>query len=49
MRWEIPNSPASYTQTNNGSPAAGFDQTFGYDNLDRLTAATQAATTTQYT
>lgn len=38
-----------YTHTNNGNPVAGLNQTFGYDNLDRLTTATQAATTTQYT
>jgi len=37
-----------YTHTSGGSPAASFDQSFGYDNLDRLTTATQAATTTQY-
>jgi len=37
-----------YTHINNGSPAASFDQTFGYDDLDRLTSATQSATTIQY-
>lgn len=37
-----------YTHTNNGNPVAGLSQTFGYDNLDRLTTATQVATTTQY-
>ncbi|MBC5785079.1 Ig-like domain repeat protein [Ramlibacter sp. USB13] len=37
-----------YTHTNNGAAQASFDQGFGYDNLDRLTTATRAATTTQY-
>ena len=37
-----------YTHTNGGNPATGFDQGFGYDNLDRLTSATQASATTQY-
>lgn len=37
-----------YTHTNNGVAQAGFDQSFGYDKLDRLTRATQGVITTHY-
>lgn len=38
----------AYVHTGNGASAAAFDQTFAYDNLDRLTNATQGNTSTQY-
>ncbi len=37
-----------YSHTNNAVPAPALDQSFGYDNLNRLLNATLAGTTTQY-
>ncbi len=37
-----------YTHTSNGTPAPALDQGFGYDNLNRLTNATQSGTAIQY-
>jgi RHS repeat-associated protein len=37
-----------YTHVSNGSPVPALDQSFGYDNLNRLTSATLGSTTTQY-
>jgi RHS repeat-associated protein len=38
-----------YTHTNNGAAVTNLDQSFSYDNLNRLTGVTQAASTIQYT
>jgi RHS repeat-associated protein len=37
-----------YTHTNKGTPVAALNQTFGYDNLNRLTSGTIGATGTSY-
>jgi YD repeat-containing protein len=37
-----------YTHVSNGAPVPALDQSFGYDNLNRLTNATQSATGIQY-
>ncbi|MEO7885185.1 MAG: RHS repeat-associated core domain-containing protein, partial [Polaromonas sp.] len=37
-----------YTHTSNGVPAPALDQSFAYDNLNRLTSATLGATTVSY-
>lgn len=37
-----------FTHTNNAVPVPGLDQSFGYDNLNRLLHATLASATTQY-
>jgi RHS repeat-associated protein len=37
-----------YTHTSNGIPVPALDQSFAYDNLNRLTSATQSATAIQY-
>ncbi|MEJ8839681.1 RHS repeat-associated core domain-containing protein [Ramlibacter sp. AN1133] len=37
-----------FVHTNNGNPLTAFDQRFGYDNLDRLVAVTQATSAAQY-
>jgi RHS repeat-associated protein len=37
-----------YTHTSNGSPVPALDQSFGYDNLNRLISATLGGTTIQY-
>ncbi|MFS2036974.1 Ig-like domain repeat protein [Polaromonas sp. CT11-55] len=37
-----------YTHTSNGSPVPALDQSFGYDNLNRLISATLGATSIQY-
>jgi RHS repeat-associated protein len=37
-----------YSHTNNGIAVTGLAQTFGYDDLDRLTAASQGTSSTQY-
>jgi RHS repeat-associated protein len=37
-----------YTHTSNGSPVSALDQGFGYDDLNRLTNATQSGTAIQY-
>jgi len=37
-----------YTHVSNGTPVPALDQGFGYDNLNRLTNATQSSTGTQY-
>ncbi|MFS2032752.1 RHS repeat-associated core domain-containing protein [Polaromonas sp. CT11-55] len=39
---------ASYTHVSNGSPVPALDQSFGYDNLNRLISATLGATSIQY-
>ena len=38
-----------YTHTNNGVAVPSLDQSFGYDNLNRLRNVTLASATTQYT
>lgn len=37
-----------YTHASNGTPAPALDQSFSYDNLNRLTGATLGTTTIQY-
>jgi RHS repeat-associated protein len=37
-----------YTHTSNGSPVPALDQSFAYDNLNRLTSATLGSTAIQY-
>jgi RHS repeat-associated protein len=37
-----------YTHTNSGNAVASLNQTFGYDNLNRLASGTLASTTTAY-
>ncbi|MFS2032753.1 RHS repeat-associated core domain-containing protein [Polaromonas sp. CT11-55] len=37
-----------YTHTSNGTPVPALDQSFGYDNLNRLISATLGATAIQY-
>jgi RHS repeat-associated protein len=37
-----------YTHVSNGAPVPALDQSFGYDNLNRLVSATLGATATQY-
>ncbi len=37
-----------YTHVSNGTPVPALDQGFGYDNLNRLTNATQSGTAIQY-
>jgi len=37
-----------YTHTSNGSPVPALDQSFGYDNLNRLISATLGSTSIQY-
>jgi RHS repeat-associated protein len=37
-----------YTHTNGSGAVTALDQSFGYDNLDRLTTRTQGSSTTQY-
>jgi len=37
-----------YTHVGNGTPVPALDQSFGYDNLNRLTSATQNGTAIQY-
>jgi len=37
-----------YTHVSNGSPVPALDQSFGYDNLNRLISATLGATAIQY-
>lgn len=38
----------AYSHTNNGSPTVSLDQSFGYDDLNRLTTVTQATGSTGY-
>jgi len=37
-----------YTHVSNGTPVPALDQSFGYDNLDRLVSATLGSTAIQY-